>query len=249
MILVFGGTTEGKSVIATLTQTGHPFWYSSKIPIDVVLPPNGQYRSGAFTTESLTAFCREQHIQLIIHASHPFAEILHETIRIVSERTGIPVVRLERTYHEPVLHPLIRYVSSYEAVLHAWLQEGTTPVLSLTGVQTILRWQPYWQQRKMYCRILPRDTSLAVAKEAGFPESQLILSFPGTTVAAEQQLFQELNVQGIVTKESGESGFLPVKTAAAIAAGIPLYIIRRPALPAHFIKVNDSGELIKLLPA
>jgi precorrin-6A/cobalt-precorrin-6A reductase len=248
MILVFGGTTEGKQVIAALAEMGTPFWYSSKIAIDVSLPENGQYRFGAFTPETLAAFCTMQQITAIIHASHPFAAVLHETIGEVSKRLAIPVIRIERIYTETQMHPLVRYADSYEQVLEHIHHGGFEPILSLTGVQTIVRWQPYWQHKKMYCRILPRDTSVAIAQECGFPEAQLLLSFPGKTVAAELAVFRETAAQAVITKESGESGFLSVKIAAAIEAGIPLYIIRRPALPAHFIRVDNIAALLNHLP-
>ncbi|NSL87095.1 precorrin-6A reductase [Chitinophaga sp. Mgbs1] len=244
MILVFGGTTEGKQVISALADTALPFWYSSKIRIEVTLPVNGRYRCGALTEAALEDFCREQSIRVIVHASHPFAAVLHETIGVVSKRLCIPVIRFERQYPAAEAHPLIRYADSYEEVLAALLSAAFEPVLSLTGVQTIIRWKAYWEQHRMYCRILPRDTSLEIARGTGFPEEQLLLSFPGKTVEEELAVIRETGVQAMVTKESGESGFLPVKVAAAIAAGIPLYIIRRPALPAHFIKTDQAAGLL-----
>ncbi|WP_212003692.1 precorrin-6A/cobalt-precorrin-6A reductase [Chitinophaga sp. HK235] len=245
MILVFGGTTEGKLVLAALAAANQPCWYSSKIKIDVSLPAGAQYRYGAFTQEALEAFCLEQHITTIVHASHPFAALLHETIGIVSQRLSIPVIRFERHYPETPLHPLVRYADSYEEVLSAIHHGGYEPVLSLTGVQTIIRWRPYWERKKMYCRILPRDTSVAIARDCEFPEEQLLLSFPGKTVEEELQVVKETGVQAIITKESGESGYLSVKIDTAIAAGIPLYIIRRPALPPHFVKVDTTTDMLK----
>ncbi|MBC9908979.1 precorrin-6A/cobalt-precorrin-6A reductase [Chitinophaga varians] len=247
MVLVFGGTTEGKMAMAALAAADLPFWYSTKTAIDVDLPAGGQYRYGAFSTAALLAFCETQAITLIIHASHPFAAELHTTIGEVSERMGIPVVRPERAYPETSTHPLIRYADSYSEVLEALLRHNYEPVLSLTGVQTIARWKPYWQQKKMFCRILPRDTSLAIAQADSFPEDQLLLSFPGKTVEEELAVILQTGAEAVVTKESGESGFLPVKQSAAIAAGKPLYIIRRPALPAHFIKVEGAEGLRQYL--
>lgn len=247
MILVFGGTTEGKRVCTALAGTGYSFWYSSKTPIEVTLPANAQYRYGAFTPATLEAFCVEQQIKGIIHAGHPFAEVLHETIAQVSIQMKIPVIRFERQYQPKQEHPLIRYVKSYEEVLTQLHVGGYEPVLALTGVQTIARLQPYWQTKKMFFRILPRDSSVAIAREAGFPEANLLLSFPGTTVEAELEVIHATRAQAIITKESGESGFLPVKMAAAIAAGIPLFIIDRPALPAHFKLVSEEVALLDQL--
>jgi precorrin-6A/cobalt-precorrin-6A reductase len=245
MILVFGGTTEGKRVCTALAGTGYPFVYSSKTPIEVNLPVNGQYRYGAFTPAMLEGFCAENRIKGIIHAGHPFAALLHQTIAQVSIMMNIPVIRFERQYLPKQEHPLLRYVKSYSAALAQLDAAGYEPVLALTGVQTIARFQPYWQTKKMFFRILPRDSSVAIARAAGFPEENLLLSFPGTTVEAELEVIHATRAQAIITKESGESGFLSVKTAAAIAAGIPLFIIDRPALPAHFKLLSNEATLLE----
>lgn len=245
MILVFGGTTEGRRVCTALGGTSYPFWYSSKTAIEVSLPANGQYRFGAFTPPALEDFCNKHQIRLIIHASHPFAAILHETIGEVAGRTNIPVIRFERQYPPRIQHPLIRYAGTYEEVLE-WLNKGAyEPVLSLTGVQTIARMQAYWRCKKMYFRILPRDSSVAIAREANFPESDLLLSFPEKTVEDEIKVIQQTGAQAVVTKESGESGFLSVKIDAAIASNIPLFIIRRPDLPAPFIPLYEETTLLE----
>ena len=245
MILVFGGTTEGKRVCTALGSTGYSFWYSSKTPIVVNLPANGQYRYGAFTQAMLEDFCAEHQIKGIIHAAHPFAEVLHQTIAQVSTTRNIPVIRFERQYLPKQENSLLRYVNSYEEMLTQLNVAGYEPVLSLTGVQTIARLQTYWQTKKMFFRILPRDSSVAIARETGFPEENLLLSFPGTTVEDECHVIRSTGAQAIITKESGESGFLSVKTEAAIAAGIPLFIIARPLLPAHFKLVSDEVALLE----
>jgi precorrin-6x reductase len=245
MILVLGGTTEGKRVCTALADTSYHFWYSSKTPVEINLPANALYRYGALTPATLEAFCIEQQIKLIIHASHPFAAILHQTVGQVSQQLNISVLRFEREYQPKLAHPLCRYVNSYEEALAQLDVAGYEPVLSLTGVQTIVRLQTYWQTKKMFFRILPRDSSVAIAREAGFPEENLLLSFPGTTVDAELEVIRTTGARAIITKESGESGFLSVKREAAIAAGVPLFIIARPSLPAHFKLVSDEAALLE----
>jgi precorrin-6A/cobalt-precorrin-6A reductase len=245
MILVFGGTTEGKQVSSVLAGAGYPYWYSTKTEVAIDLPLNGRYRHGALTPEALTGFCRQEGIRLIINAAHPFASLLHEMIDQVALLTGIPVIRPEREYPVRLLHPLVSYMADYTAVLRR-LEEGDyAPVLALTGVQTITRLQPYWQQNKMLFRILPRDNSLALARAAGFPEEDLLLSFPPAAVEEELALIRRTGARAVLTKESGESGGLSVKIAAAIAAGVPLFIISRPTLPAGFIAVDGPAVLLR----
>jgi precorrin-6x reductase len=245
MILVFGGTTEGKQVNSVLAGVGYPFWYSTKTEIAVELPPNARYRFGAFTPEMLTDFCRQESIRLIIDAGHPFAQLLHETIAQVAFTAGIPVIRPEREYPVRQTHPLIQYVPDYAALLKKLEEAEYAPVLALTGVQTIARLKPYWQQNKIVFRILPRATSVEIALAAGFREEDLLLSFPASTIEEEFALIRSVGAKAVITKESGESGFLSVKTAACVAAGVTLFIISRPALPASFIPVDGTAVLLR----
>jgi precorrin-6x reductase len=246
-ILVFGGTTEGKQVAAWLTDTEYTFWYSTKTQVEVNLPPNGRYRWGAFTTATLVEFCQLYRVGCLVHASHPFAEALHATVAEASQQLGLPVLRLEREYPPRQKHPLIRHVSDYEEVIIRLRAAGLAPVLALSGVQTIERLRGYWQRQPMYFRVLPRASSVALADQAGLPADWLLPAWPGTDVAEETALIRRLGVQAVVTKESGESGFLSVKLAAALAAGVPIFVVRRPAMPAHFCPVAGEGELLAYL--
>jgi len=248
-VLVFGGTTEGKLVAHWLGQTAYAFWYSTKTAVATALPANGRARWGAFTKDSLADFCRANHIRSIVHASHPFAEELHATIAGVSQRLRIPVGRLERDYPERLDQPMVHYADSYEEVVARLLAGGYESVLALSGVQTIGRLRGYWQQRPMFCRVLPRESSAALARAVGFPAAGLIAALPGARLAEEVALIRRTGAQAVVTKESGESGFLSVKIAAAQRAGVAIFIVRRPALPTGFRSLAGKTELLDFLHA
>ena len=80
MVLVFGGTTEGKQAIEVLTQLQQPFIYSTKTDIQPELPDFATYRYGALDIELLQAFIKKEKIRCIVNASHPFATQLHDTV-------------------------------------------------------------------------------------------------------------------------------------------------------------------------
>ncbi|RZK57822.1 MAG: precorrin-6A/cobalt-precorrin-6A reductase, partial [Hymenobacter sp.] len=194
------------------------------------------------------AFCRQQRVGCIVHASHPFAEVLHATVAAASQHLGLPVLRLERQYPERLAHPLVHYAADYELVAAQLLAAGLAPALALSGVQTIGRLRGYWQRQTMFCRVLPRAASVALARQVGFPEANLITEWPGAELAEEIALIQQTGAQAVITKESGESGFLSVKLAAALHAGVPIFIVRRPELPASFRRLAHADELWALLP-
>lgn len=248
MILVFGGTTEGKQVIEVLNTLQKPFVYSTKTNIKAEVGVYGTYRSGAFTQKSLEAFIKEQAISLIIHASHPFAEILHKTIAVVANKNKLPVYRLERKYPKRKLDSNIKYVGNYAALKNIMTVEyKNKKCLFLTGVQTIERLQYFWKHQKSYFRILDRQLSIDIAAKSHFPKNQLILGMPNKKVKEETELINSLGIELIVTKESGESGALSVKIEAAKQCNVPIIIIEKPMLPATFTLFKNKETLKKAI--
>lgn len=238
MILVFGGTTEGRKTMALLEKAGVPYCYSTKTEVEIPAQRCGSYRYGAMSPESVREFCEVNEVKVIVHASHPFAVELHKTVAAA----GIPVLRFEREYPLRMAHELVHYFEDYADVLQYLSANPVDKLLALTGVQTIDKLRSYWTQHPVLFRILPRESSLTMALEMGFPEASLIRQMPGNEAA----IIQQYGIRGILTKESGESGLLSVKIGEALAADIPIFIIKRPAMPDGFVPVGENDLLEQL---
>lgn len=91
-------------------------------------------------------------------------------------------------------------------------------------------------------RVLERETSITLAQEQGFPKENLVFYHAGESEAL---LLETLHPQAILTKESGESGGFSEKVKAAQAAKIPVFAIKRPSLPRHFMIVTGEYGLRK----
>lgn len=246
MILVFGGTTEGKQVIEVLEALQLPYVYSTKTEIYFEKRAYGNYRFGALSEKELIEFVTANNISLIINASHPFATVLHQTIALVSEKTKTPVVRLERQYPERTKQPLVHYVAGYDEAL-VLLQKENKTLLALSGVQSISKLKSYWKDTLSYFRILDRASSIEIAVENNFPKKQLVLGLPNKTVGEEVALIQKHKIGIILTKESGNSGSLAVKISAALEVNIPIIIIEKPEIPNTFQLVHNQNELKELI--
>ena len=98
MILVFGGTTEGRKAAEVLEEAGSAYFYSTKTGEQDITLHHGQRIDGALDAEAMRCFCTEHKIRLIVDAAHPFAQQLHQTIIQVSETLNIPIIRYERIY-------------------------------------------------------------------------------------------------------------------------------------------------------
>lgn len=244
MVLVFGGTTEGKQAIEVLTQLQQPFIYSTKTEIKPELPDFTTYRYGALDVEGLQELINQEKIRCIVNASHPFATQLHETVDIAAKLTNIPVFRLQREFPEHSRHPLVQYLDTYNQIIeliNAKYKSKTS--LFLTGVQSIAKLEPIWQSNPSFFRILDRQSSIELAMESNYAYNQLILGLPNKNKADEIELIKELSIDLIFTKESGNSGSLSVKIESAIECGIPIYILKKPDLPKSFKLVNNKEEL------
>lgn len=244
MVLVFGGTTEGKQAIEVLTQLQQPFIYSTKTEIQAELPDFATYRYGALDIEGLKEFIKQEGITCIVNASHPFAIQLHNTVDQVAILTQIPVYRLQREFPEHSRHPLVQYLDNYNQIIELInaKYKGKTS-LFLTGVQSIRTLESIWQSNPSFFRILDRQSSIDLAMDSNYAYNRLILGLPNKNKADEIELIKELGIDLIFTKESGHSGSLSVKIDSAIDCGIPIYILKKPDLPKSFKLVNNKKEL------
>lgn len=245
MILVFGGTTEGKKAATLLESMAMPFVYSTKTNIDFQETKIANYRHGALNEKELEDYLIQKSIKIIINASHPFAEVLHGTIATVAKKLQIPVVRFGRKLLSKTIDPLVEYVTSYNAALEL-LKENNT-LLVLTGVQSISKLKSWWKNNTTYFRILNRPESLAIANKSDFPEKQLILGLPSANLEKEIDLIKANNIDTILTKETGNSGFLSTKIEAALKTNAHIIIINQPKIPEYFTVVFTINELESLL--
>ena len=216
MILVFGGTTEGRKAAEVLEEAGSPFFYSTKTGEQDISLHHGQSIDGAMDAEAMKAFVSEHGIRLIVDAAHPFASRLHETIAAVASDRQIPVIRYERIY--PPRDPDIMWIDDYSQV-----PTDIHTLLATTGVQSISKLK--WLEAlgiKVFYRILNRESSIVLAKEQGATDNQLCFYEDGNKI--------DVDADAILLKESGLSGGFCEKVAAARAKGMRIIALKRPEL-------------------
>ena len=238
MILVFGGTTEGRKAVEVLEEGGNTYYYSTKTGEQDITLHHGQRIDGALDAEAMQTFCREHGIRLIVDAAHPFASQLHQTIAQVSESLNVPTIRYERIY--PERDPEITWIDDYSQI-----PRDIHSLLATTGVQSIAKLKPLEAEGiRIYYRILQRESSIALALKQGASSEQLCYYEDPQDIPVE--------VEAILLKESGLSGGFSEKIEAAKARGMRIIALKRPQTPAIFTIVNGPYGLRraveKLLP-
>ena len=214
MILVFGGTTEGRKAAEVLEEAGSPFFYSTKTGEQELSLHNGERVDGAMDAEAMKAFFLEHDIRLIVDAAHPFASQLHQTIAQVSEALNIPAIRYERIY--PERDPEIIWIDDYSQI-----PRDIHSLLATTGVQSITKLKLLEAEGiRIYYRILPRESSIDLALKQGVSPEQLCYFEDPQDIPVE--------AEAILLKESGLSGGFNEKVEVAKARGMKIIALKRP---------------------
>ncbi len=233
MILVFGGTTEGRKSVEVLEEGGSPYFYSTKTGEQDITLHHGQRIDGALDAEAMLTFCREHDIRLIVDAAHPFASQLHQTIAQVSESQNIPTIRYERIY--PKHDPEITWIDDYSQI-----PRDIHSLLATTGVQSISKLKPLEAAGvKVFYRILNRESSIAFAQKQGASPEQLCYYEDPQDIPVE--------ADAILLKDSGLSGGFQEKVDAAKARGMRIIALKRPQTPAIFTIVNGPYGLRRMV--
>lgn len=240
MILIFGGTTEGRLAVDVCEQAGKRYYYSTKGDRQDVEMHNGVRLNGAMSAEDIIRFCNEHGIRCIIDAAHPFAENLHKEIA----RTNIPVIRIMRPEQEHI--DGIVYCDGYDDAIAKMNAAGINHLLALSGANTISKLKPFWTQHHTTFRILNREESLCMARRNVLPMESIIfyndnLQLP--TIEDEMLVMQKNGCDAIITKESGSSGGYEAKVQAALKSGIKVFVVKAPSVVGHPVVVTGKHTL------
>ena len=242
MILIFGGTTEGRLAVDVCEQGTEPFYYSTKGDLQQVTLMHGVRLTGAMTTDDIRRFCQQHGVRLIVDAAHPFAEGLH---RAVAD-AGLPVVRIE-TRSRSTLPSDVIVCNDYDDAIRRLCHDRPKRLLALTGVNSIARLADYWRKGgDTVFRILRRQESLQKAKDEGYPQERLVYYESTDTLPTadeERALMEQTGCDAIITKQSGNEGGFPAKVEAAQALGLKIYVVKPPTLPQEWTYVTGRHTL------
>ena len=236
MILVFGGTTEGRKAVKEIEEAGKPFYYSTKTGEQEVELCHGNAVSGAMTRDKMIDFCRQNDIRLLVDATHPFASRLHDMVADVAAYLNIPAIRFERIF--PPRDNDIIWCDSYGEAIDK--VEPYSTVIATTGVQSICYLKPLEAKGcEVFYHILNRPSSLAKAYAEGINDEHLI--FYG------DNLVKGIRKGVLILKESGLTGGYVEKVEEARRNGMRIIALLRPPTPAGFHIVNGEHGLRRMI--
>jgi precorrin-6A/cobalt-precorrin-6A reductase len=235
-ILILGGTSEARALAAELVRARRDVLTSLAGRVSEPALPAGWVRIGGFGgVDGLTAFLRTNGISAVVDATHPFAARIGANAAAAAERTGTPLLRLERPGWAD--HPRAGFwtwVADADAARDAALPYDR-PFLT-TGRQSLQTFRG-WADRHVLVRVVDPP-------EAPLPERWTVITARGPyAYADERRLMIDFGVDVLLTKDSGGSS-TAAKLDAAGDLGIPVVVITRPVRPAGLPTVTTVAEAL-----
>ena len=196
-------------------------------------------RAGGFGgAEGLAAYLRDEAVDLVIDATHPFARQISANARAASAATGIPLIRLERLgWDEAEGDRWTRVASMAEAV--AALGAEPRRVFLAIGRQEAKAFDAAPQHHYLVRSVDPVDPPLAA------PDVDYLLARGPFAVEAEVALLQEHRIDVVVSKNSGGEATY-AKMVAARILGLPVVLVERAAAEDGH-RAETVEEAVRLL--
>lgn len=219
MILVLGGTSEARELACELHADAIPVTSALARAVAPARQPAGAVRIGGFGgPDGLAAWLQEHAVRAVVDASHPFAERIAATAGQACERSGVPLLRLEREGWRPRAGDRWRWVADLDEASRTF--EHVRRVLLTTGPEGIESFAH-------------RDDAWFLIRTADPPQPPLpanhalVLGHGPYTLADELALIDEHGIEVVVTRDRG-GVHTQAKLDAARERRLPVVIVRRP---------------------
>ena len=170
---------------------------------------------------------------LLIDATHPFAEHITQTSASLARELDIPYIRFERptTNFEGIDTSNIHYVKSfYEAgnLIADEFNEGN--ILHFAGANTMADILNHVSVDRFYPRILKVESSIRKCESLNVDPDHIIPMTGAATVEENLELIEKYDASVMITKESGEVGGVIEKIQAANERNVAIVMIQRPKI-------------------
>ncbi len=190
--------------------------------------------------EEIIEIIKSQEFDVLIDATHPFAEHITQTSASIAKELKMPYVRFERptTNLENIDTSHIHYVKSFEdagKLIADEFNQGN--VLHFAGANTMTDIVKYVPTERFYPRILKVESSLEKCDALNIDPNHIIPMKGAASLEENIHLIEKYDASIMITKESGEIGGVIEKIEAANEKNIDIIMIQRPQIKE--INKND----------
>jgi precorrin-6A/cobalt-precorrin-6A reductase len=216
-ILLLGGVTEALAIARTL---GPEHIYSlagvGRVPTDLTC----QVRVGGYGgAEGLAQFIRDEGIELVLDATHPYAAQISANAARAAGVCGIPCWALRRPAWQPQADDDWREVGDWAELIEA-LKPFKRPLFTL-GREPLQHLDEIPAEQVWTLRVLD--------VYPGNERCEVIGARGPFLIEDERALFERRQIDVLISKNSGSTATEP-KLEVARERGVPVLVLRRPVL-------------------
>ncbi|MFD9816948.1 cobalt-precorrin-6A reductase [Streptomyces sp. NPDC059080] len=242
-VLILGGTSEARELAAGMVgaDAGGGVRVTSSLAGRVAAPrlPVGEVRVGGFGgPEGLVCWMREHAVDVLVDATHPFAEAMSANAAQAAAAAGVPLLALRRPGWAPQAGDVWHRVASLDEAADALPALGRRVFLT-TGRMGLARFAHltdlWFLVRSVDAPEGPRP-----------PRMETLLDRGPFTLDGERALLAAHRIDVLVTKDSGAAATAP-KLTAAREAGVPVVLVTRPPAPVGVETVPGPAEAVAWL--
>ena len=233
-MLILGGTGEGAAIARALdgrARVTSSLAGRTRHPAAIA----GEMRTGGFGgAAGLARYLREERIDRLIDATHPFAARISAHAREAAGRAGVPRLAVVRAMWRR--EPGDRWLCVADAAEAAGALTGLPDAVFLTlGPGDLDAFAGLGDRRFLLRRIDPGPSPL--------PNAAVVLARGPFDLADERRLFDACGIGTLVTRASGGAA-TEAKILAARERNMPVVMIRRPP-PEPGPRVSSVEEAVE----
>ena len=245
VVWLIAGTSEGRNLIKKLAEAEITLIVSvaTEYGAQLIEPQaNLTVLPGRLDEVGMEHLLDKYQPVLVVDATHPYAVVVTETIQKACQVKKCQYIRLVRPSSQ--LDDCIIVSSYIEAV--DYLEKTKGKIFLATGSNTLGTFAKLTDfQERLIARILPMRESLHKALELGYKPQHIICMQGPFSQEINYAMFNNFEVDFVVTKESGSSGGFMEKQKAAQQAGAKLLVIGRQEDGLG----NDFEHVLKIILA
>ena len=248
-IFVLAGTGDGRELAAVLKDAGHEVLVStlSEYGAELASEQGLVVRSGALEAGTFQKLLTDGGFEAVVDATHPYAGQVKKMVEEVCGKLSLPYLAWQRPSLELAAHPLLHLAENIPEAAALAASLGKRIMLT-TGSNRLEEWiaSPSLRDKSLFVRVLPTATVLARCEGLGLKPKQIIAAQGPFTQAWNEAMFKQLEINVVITKESGQTGGAWEKVRACLGLHIPLVILKRPHAPGGSQIRTISEFMLKL---
>ena len=227
-VLVFAGTTEGRELAELLADSNIKcsVCVATDYALELMDDKRLDVHCGRLTEEEMEVLMREGSFDVVVDATHPYAQIVSQNVRQAADKESISLIRLLRST-ESAEEGFVSFKTHEEC--SAWLSFQTGNILLTTGSKDLGSYAKNETiKNHLFVRVLPGEESIRLCTANGITGRQIIAMQGPFSAQMNECILREYSIDWMVTKISGHAGGFEEKVEAAKKAGVGVCAILPP---------------------